>query len=112
MEEENYCVKSHLFHYYNNNGYYLLFNQHANRHHTFQVSRFVRKIDLQTLRMPDEVLAELENIQHVRRCGALNLRMVFIKNKLGKLDAQDLADAIEEPQPVHASNWGCRICGW
>lgn len=96
----------------NNNGYYLWFNQHANRHHTFQVSRIVRKIDLRTLRTTDEVLDELEKIQNIRSNGSLNLRLVFIKEKLGKLDEQDLNDALVEPQLVQGSNWGCRVCWW
>jgi GTPase SAR1 family protein len=94
-----------------NNGWHLWFIHHPNRHHTWQVSKIVEKIDADIIRTADEAMTSIENIKNIRANGSLNLRLTFIKDKLGILDKQETMENenIEMPESADNNQGCCRL---
>lgn len=81
-----------------NNAWQLWFSFHANRHNTWHVAHIVQQIDQEKLQDPKEVLAALNDIEQRNgannvKDGAFNLRLGFIKFKLGMIAEEE---AIEQ----------------
>lgn len=73
-----------------NKGPALFYHLHANRHHTYQVSLIVKRIDNQLLTTADGILEAVNKIQNISEAGSLFRRLAFIKHKLRGEDAQVL----------------------